>query len=166
LLAAVEEKDRALAAAMRAKLEILRNFMRGNENPHPYECVTHFLIHAFTMLAPPMSDNTLQLWVYIMHHPEFRIADVPTSAYKIRAFNKLFPSVEPGNVLSTAFVDAVVSESVPVSAVVTKPTRSGPTGSKEAPLQTTRTIQLTVDYISFLGKMEQWFNNPEKRSVV
>lgn len=106
LLAAVEEKDRVLAAAMRAKLEILRNFMRGNENPHPYECVTHFLIHAFTLLAPPMSDNTLQLWVYIMHHPEFRIADVPTSAYKIRAFNKLFPSVEPGNVLSTAFVDA------------------------------------------------------------
>jgi hypothetical protein len=93
------DNDRHLAEAMRQKLAGLRAYMHKADGIAPYKTLTHFLLHAFTLVAPPISDDILQLLLYIIHHPEFRVEDVPTSVYQLRSLHKLLPIVEPGIVL-------------------------------------------------------------------
>lgn len=166
LIGSIPAADRQQAEQLRERMSLLRKFLQNPDSTHPYENLTHFLLHAFFLLAPPISDNVCQLLLYILHHPQFRLDDVPKSVYQLRSLDKLLPIVEPGMRALSFFASSCLSERFTVSATVTKVARAAPTEPKRAPLQTTRTVQLSIDYISPLGKLEQFFNNPEKRYLV
>jgi len=77
LRAAIPVEWDDLSDILASEMAGLNSLIQSSNGKQPYNSTTKYLLHFWHHVAPLLPVNKLQLLLWIIHHPEFTIADVP-----------------------------------------------------------------------------------------
>lgn len=163
LVDSVPEHLQKLAKSLQADFSPFQTLYEDYSSTTPVDNTTEFLLFLLTRCFGAMTREKEDMLLLVLHHPEFRLSDVPKTSRRFDEINASLPLVKPGMSSDSRPVYFGCAEPFTVNQTITTRVARKAGSEGKQPKSTVKTRPTTVYYLSPLKKIEQLHADPQRR---